>query len=270
MTDFQQTALECGADKVYLFDGAAVLLCAYAPFTNTLSAFYIASNRCYFAAKRFCARLCSEGFSAEIPELHLKRFLVENGAAVAGKNTLAYIDGFGSRFSMQLVACAGIAARPFPAPPDGCGDCRACERACPVSAITQDGFDRDKCIRQHMSGYEMSNDVMRSMTMLLGCELCQSVCPKNRHITATEPPDDIKRLFLPESILFDRCDGHKSERAEYIGRNMLSRGRLKAQALVLAANSRDARFFNEARGLLGGTPCQISAADYYLTRFNNK
>jgi epoxyqueuosine reductase len=63
---------------------------------------------------------------------------------------------------------------------DDCGSCRKCIDACPVSALSEQGFDMNLC----MSHYNQSKRILtdheiESNYALFGCDICQMVCPKN-------------------------------------------------------------------------------------------
>jgi epoxyqueuosine reductase QueG len=49
-----------------------------------------------------------------------------------------------------------------------------------------------------MGGEPMEDWVMDAMTSILGCELCQSICPYNREI---EPVSDVPEVFALEKLL---------------------------------------------------------------------
>lgn len=74
-------------------------------------------------------------------------------------------------------------------PLDGsCGQCGACQRACPTGALTSDGLvDANKCISyltiEHRGQIAPAFWPLMG-TRVFGCDACQSVCPHNRQVAA--------------------------------------------------------------------------------------
>ena len=66
---------------------------------------------------------------------------------------------------------------------DSCHACRRCIDACPTHAL-DDGYDKKKCIsyfsqiKEPLSDYEIGK-----IDSLMGCDVCQTVCPKNFKIS---------------------------------------------------------------------------------------
>jgi epoxyqueuosine reductase len=63
---------------------------------------------------------------------------------------------------------------------DDCGTCEKCIKACPVGALSNDGYQMDKC----MSYYNQMKKTLNLFEIkanycLFGCDICQLVCPKN-------------------------------------------------------------------------------------------
>ncbi len=70
----------------------------------------------------------------------------------------------------------------------------------------------------------------RHMTQLLGCEICQRVCPLNADIAETAPPPHIIAAFAKPHITSPDKE-HARAAAEIVGRNYAKR--LKRQAELL-------------------------------------
>ena len=109
-----------------------------------------------------------------------------------------------------------------------CAKCHACEKACPSRAISDKGYDYAKCARAYMGGDPMEDWIMDAMTSILGCELCQSICPYNREI---EPVLDVPEAFALERLL----SGDVKPALEIVGANLNKDGRLIQHACVMAA-----------------------------------
>jgi len=63
---------------------------------------------------------------------------------------------------------------------DSCGTCRKCISACPVNALNDNGFEKEKCMSHYnQSKRILSIDEIEKNYLLFGCDICQTVCPKN-------------------------------------------------------------------------------------------
>ena len=85
----------------------------------------------------------------------------------------------------------------------GCSRCGACIKACPAGAISEDGVDALKCLRNHMNFPDfMPDDVQAAMgAYLWGCDICQKVCPHNDGLPRTSPSPEQYLPFKLESVL---------------------------------------------------------------------
>ncbi|MDO4573404.1 MAG: 4Fe-4S double cluster binding domain-containing protein, partial [Clostridia bacterium] len=110
-----------------------------------------------------------------------------------------------------------------------CADCGRCQRACPAEAIDETGYHFQKCLRAHMGKERMPDWVMEKMRSMLGCDICQQVCPCNAGLECVPA--------MPEAFSLERLlKNDIREALELVGFNQKSGGRLLAHAAVLAAN----------------------------------
>jgi epoxyqueuosine reductase len=66
---------------------------------------------------------------------------------------------------------------------DDCGTCRKCITACPTHALSDIGFDFNKCMSHYNQTKKvLSDQEIESNYLLFGCDICQMVCPKNIYI----------------------------------------------------------------------------------------
>jgi epoxyqueuosine reductase QueG len=87
-----------------------------------------------------------------------------------GRNNLLVNPRFGSQ--VRYVTILTDLPLPADAPvAGGCGDCRACSAACPAGAITEAGFDRDKC-HQKLKEFMKTERIGQMI-----CGVCLQVCP---------------------------------------------------------------------------------------------
>jgi epoxyqueuosine reductase len=103
------------------------------------------------------------------------------GLGFFGKNQLIINQRLGSYFFLGIVFIdVQLDEEITLIADDSCGSCRKCIDACPVSALSETGFDVNKC----MSHYNQSKRILTDHEMdsnyaLFGCDICQMVCPKN-------------------------------------------------------------------------------------------
>lgn len=147
----------------------------------------------------------------------LKTLAATTGFARYGKNNVTYIDDFGSY--VQLVAFAtdtplgnlDAPAEGVPAELDECRRCHACGRACPTGAIAEDRFllHGERCLTGFSeSPGELPEAWEKLRTpVLVGCLVCQEVCPVNKGRLKFER---IPGMFSSEEtayIIGERGDG---------------------------------------------------------------
>ncbi len=121
------------------------------------------------------------------------------GLGWIGKNTMLIHPRHGSWFllgelflSLPLVAESSM--------PDHCGTCTRCIDACPTDALSPYKMAAEKCISYltlENRGTIASefHAPMQAAGYLVGCDICQSVCPFNRRPLAASHPD-----FQPRAI----------------------------------------------------------------------
>ena len=132
------------------------------------------------------------------------------GLGWLGKNTLLLNQQLGSFFflgtiltTLDLPTTLEAAAAP---PADRCGGCRKCIDACPTQAFVEPYvMDSRKCISYltiELRGtipLEFREAVGQHV---FGCDICQDVCPWNRHPPTTQAPEFQPRSFEAVQALF--------------------------------------------------------------------
>lgn len=251
-----QLAAEHGFSAAYCFpplpedhapEGARTLILltrAYAPGGWLVDRFYPCSNGAYHQAKRLGERLASEfgvGVWA-LSNLRMKPICRRLPAFGTGMNTLNYLPEIGSRFCMELLGISELLdptpMTPYPSQNLPCARCKRCMSACPTGAITEAGFIKERCIRFHMmNGKPMPEDMRpyvgaeNGSKGILGCDICQRVCPANAESERSRSPEDD---FSLEELLI--CDKAALARfADLYGKNYAIRNRILAQAILTAA-----------------------------------
>ena len=138
-----------------------------------------------------------------------RELAVRAGLGWIGKNTMMIHPRHGSWFLLgELFLSVPLPADP--PVPDRCGTCTRCITACPTHALTPYRMDAGKCI-SYLT-LENRADIpaefhapMREAGYMIGCDICQSVCPFNRRPMAAGHPDFQPRAFSgtvsPQTVL---------------------------------------------------------------------
>ena len=231
----------------------AVLLWPYAPPHLTqgeilfVDSYYPASNLAYHAAKKLEERLTAAGcFAKANVSYPAKEAAVRAGLGRIGRNSLLITPEFGTRVVIILIA-TDIACDPVEK--ESCGEemgclgCGRCAAACPSGAMNQQGLAHpERCLRNFMMEGNVTPEPLRKrMGMrLLGCDICQRVCPMQPDLAHTVPIE----IRLDELVTADQSAFSEtvSRLGALIGRNAARPQRVRAQAALLAGNSGNAAY----------------------------
>jgi epoxyqueuosine reductase len=143
-----------------------------------------------YALELLTRTLEPDGYRVAPGTVPLKLLAVRTGLAAYGRNNITYVPGMGSyhrlmAFFSDLPAGEDIWLEP--ASVERCTTCTACIQACPTKAIAGDRFllHAERCIsflNEHEGGFPDWVDPSWH-NCVVGCMLCQSICPENRRLT---------------------------------------------------------------------------------------
>lgn len=198
--------------------------------------YYDVSQRAYEAARDIADG--AEGARLR-DDIRLKPIFARLPGFSQGRNTLSYTQEYGSRFHVQTLTVTP------PLPPTAhledvlhalhCGDCHACEAACPTGALEGGVFHRERCLRNWMlSGKVVPEDVRERMgSRLIGCDECQRVCPHNAPVCREGT------FALSLQALLEKPKETAQALRPRIGANLAIPNRVLGQSCIMAGCSGD-------------------------------
>jgi epoxyqueuosine reductase len=132
--------------------------------------------------------------NSPLPE---KPLAVVSGLGGYGRNSLVLIPGLGSQFviaGLFLPVKVAVIGR-VPESDSGfslCAACHACQEACPVQALSEEGrLDESRCLQALCTETVPFSDANRRAWgyRFYGCQSCQDVCPYNEELLLTTPTE---------------------------------------------------------------------------------
>lgn len=194
-----------------------------------------------------------------------------------GKNTMLIDPRAGSFFFLTALLTDLELPADTPIEVDHCGTCTACLDACPTAAFVEPRvLDASRCI----SGLSIEDhgpiaaDLRPGMQdWIFGCDICQEVCPWNRHAPGSteptfQPRDGLPTPSLAEILALDaeafrrRFKGSPLRRAK-------RRGLLRSAAIALGNRPHDPSFDALAAVLADEEPVVRGAAAWALGRWRH-
>ena len=163
------------------------------------------------------------------------------GLGWIGKNTLLLNKSIGSWFFLAVLLTDVELAFDQPGETDHCGTCTACLDACPTDAFPQPYvLDATRCISYLTIELRESVPVpLRDGigNWLFGCDVCQDVCPWNRHApisdeSAFQPQETSNPVALSELFALTDTSFRQRFRKSPLWRSK-RRGLLRNAAIVL-------------------------------------
>lgn len=177
-----------------------------------------------------------------------RAFAREAGIGWIGKNTLLLNRKAGSW--VFLAAIVTDAELPVSSPvPTNCGTCTRCIDACPADALaTPYVLDATRCISYlTIENRGAIDPALREKigNWVFGCDICQDVCPVNRHAFAASVPALAPRspdIAMPELIpLLDLSEDTFNERFQGMAVRRAKRSGFVRNIAIALGNTGDSR-----------------------------
>jgi epoxyqueuosine reductase len=197
------------------------------------------------------------------------------GLGWIGKNTMLIDPRAGSYFFLTAILTDLDLPADMPLEADHCGTCTACLDACPTDAFVEPRvLDATKCIATLTieDHGPVSLDLRSGIgDWVFGCDVCQEVCPWNRHAPGSVEPAfaprggettlDLADLLRPDEVAFRRrFKGSPLLRAK-------RRGLARSAAIALGNRPDPAAFDALAAALTDAEPVVREAAAWALGRW---
>ena len=172
---------------------------------------------------------------------------VRAGLGWQGKNTCLIHPRLGSYFFLGTIVTSLELESALEQVPDRCGTCTRCIEACPTEALTPYAMDASRCIAY--LNIELRGTIPEALRApmgdnVLGCDICQDVCPWNRRAAVTEEAAFQPREGLYAPLLESLAAMTEEEYREKFRRSAVKRAKytgLMRNLAVAMGNSGDPR-----------------------------
>jgi epoxyqueuosine reductase len=192
-----------------------------------------------------------------------------------GKNTMLIDPRAGSYFLLSALVTDLPLPADAPLETDHCGTCTACLDACPTGAFPEPRvLDATKCISA--ATIEDHDVLPRSLRegmgdWVFGCDVCQEVCPWNRHAPGSNEPAFQSRegegsLSLADLLALDAAAFRQRFRGSPVLRAK-RRGLLRSAAIALGNRPHEPAFPALAAALDDAEPVIRGAAAWAIGRW---
>lgn len=205
----RKRAKELGLEKIGFADGAVVALFPYYVKGESGNiSIYARGTDYHCVAEEKLKQLERElkNLGAKKTFVHVdKGGLDDRGAALdaglgfLGKNGMVICEEFGSYFFIGQVV-HDLKLEKEKAIEGSCLSCGACIKACPGGALSEKGFEIEKClseITQKKGELEKNEEkLLADNGFCWGCDVCQRVCPHNAGLDTTAMPEFLEKRII--------------------------------------------------------------------------
>jgi len=206
-----------------------------------------------------------------------REFAWLGGLGWFGKNTMLIDPQAGSYFFLTALLTDLELPADAPLQVDHCGSCTACLDACPTGAFVKPRvLDASRCISAlTIEDHEPIAAALRPgmQDWIFGCDICQEVCPWNRHAPGSSEPTFQPRqgattLELAELLQLDDATFRRRFKGSPLVRAK-RRGLLRSAAIALGNRPHAASFEALAAALADEEPVVRGAAAWALGRWRH-
>jgi len=199
------------------------------------------------------------------------------GLGRIGKNTMLINECFGSWLFLAALLTTAELVCDEPLSGDPCGDCHACLEACPGGALVAPyRLDARRCLSyltvEHR-GAIAGEHRARLGDCVFGCDVCQQVCPYNRHTPRSSEPAFVPLAGLNPASPAEWFSMSEGRLMECFGRTPLRRagraGLLRNAALVLGNRPHVQAIDALCKGLEDQEPLVRAACAWALGRYHH-
>lgn len=125
-----------------------------------------------------------------------RRAAYDAGLGYFGENGMLICREYGSYFFIGQVV-HNLPIKGDKPVTESCLGCGACKRLCPGGALSEAGFEIDKCLSEiSQKKGELSDgeqELLKKGGLCWGCDVCQAVCPHNKDLPTTAMPEFMER-----------------------------------------------------------------------------
>lgn len=235
VADYEDTLPGTGFKQRDMIDGArSVIVCIF-PWDTGMNegrnmARYAVGMNYHDVAARHLAT-ATEILSRAFPDEEFRYFVDSSpiaevraailaGLGIRGKNNLLITKEYGTRCAIGEI----VTTRHFNKSQKSVGSCFGCMEChanCPGGALTEKGYDKEKCVsyinQQKKELTEGDIELIRKVGFICGCDCCTDCCPMNRHADGTgmqEFKDTAVPVYRPGNDISDRAYSWKPANVE--------------------------------------------------------
>ncbi len=235
VADYEDTLPGTGFKQREMFDGVRSVIVCLIPWDTGMNegrnvARYAVGRNYHDVAAEHLS-VATEILRRAFPEETFKFFVdsspiaevraaVLAGLGVRGRNNLLISKEYGTRCAIGEI----ITTRHFTKSRKavgGCFDCMRCIEKCPGKALSEKGYEREKCasyINQMKKEItEEDKALIKKVGLVCGCDFCTDVCPMNRRADGTgwkEFKESAKPVYTPGMDISDRAYSWKPANVE--------------------------------------------------------